>query len=281
MWWTSKQIFFERVYNFIHLCRIEAMEKKHNREWEEDYGTDRPKSPKSSPKVPSPRTTPTPKAKSSRKDRQQCLLFKMHESCVSFWNQRGARVLLHSPSFSALSLSAAAVCCAAFYDLFFMPMKSTLSLRKMRRTRRTEKWVWGLSWHCDSCCRWMSARSSKRKDKCRISFANHSFTTYVCIITPAVYFVGRSCWKLIPAHFLHHLKCIRTAWMDSFLSLSALFGWDDGVWCHCLIWNHPCKPDLFISVFSIWLVLSIWGETAIVTQGTVSCVGSVCCDVFL
>uniref|UniRef100_A0A3Q3BT20 Usher syndrome 1C n=1 Tax=Haplochromis burtoni TaxID=8153 RepID=A0A3Q3BT20_HAPBU len=61
--------------------RIEAMEKKHNREWEEDYGTDRPKSPKSSPKVPSPRTTPTPKAKSSRKDRQQCLLFKMHESC--------------------------------------------------------------------------------------------------------------------------------------------------------------------------------------------------------
>ncbi|XP_063336105.1 harmonin isoform X2 [Pelmatolapia mariae] len=45
--------------------RIEAMEKKHNREWEEDYGTDRPKSPKSSPKVPSPRTTPTPKAKSS------------------------------------------------------------------------------------------------------------------------------------------------------------------------------------------------------------------------
>uniref|UniRef100_A0A3Q4H7H0 Usher syndrome 1C n=1 Tax=Neolamprologus brichardi TaxID=32507 RepID=A0A3Q4H7H0_NEOBR len=64
--------------------RIEAMEKKHNREWEEDYGTDRPKSPKSSPKVPSPRTTPTPKAKSSRKHRRQCLLFKMHESCVSF-----------------------------------------------------------------------------------------------------------------------------------------------------------------------------------------------------
>uniref|UniRef100_A0A669C5B8 Harmonin n=1 Tax=Oreochromis niloticus TaxID=8128 RepID=A0A669C5B8_ORENI len=60
--------------------RIEAMEKKHNREWEEDYGTDRPKSPNSSPKVPSPRTTPTPKAKSSRKDRRQCLLFKMHES---------------------------------------------------------------------------------------------------------------------------------------------------------------------------------------------------------
>lgn len=45
--------------------RIEAIEKKHNREWEEDYGTDRPKSPKSSAKVPSPRTTPTPKAKSS------------------------------------------------------------------------------------------------------------------------------------------------------------------------------------------------------------------------
>ncbi|XP_030587562.1 harmonin [Archocentrus centrarchus] len=50
--------------------RIEAMETKHNREWEEDYGTDRPKSPKSGPKTPSPtppeiKTTPTPKAKSS------------------------------------------------------------------------------------------------------------------------------------------------------------------------------------------------------------------------
>lgn len=242
MWWTSTQILFECVYNFVHLCRIEAMEKKHNREWEEDYGTDRPKSPKSSPKVPSPRTTPTPKAKSSRKDRQQCLLFKMHESCVSFWNQRGARVLLHSPSFSALSLSAAAVCCAAFYDLFFMLMKSTLSLRKMRkmrrmrRTRRTEKWVWGLSWHCDSCCRWMSARSSKRKDKCRISFANHSFTMGVlCLYYYSsclfVFFVGRSCWKLMPAHVLHHLKCsynfifFYLDSMNGFISLFECFVW--------------------------------------------------------
>lgn len=187
MWWTSKQILFECVYNFVHLCRIEAMEKKHNREWEEDYGTDRPKSPKSSPKVPSPRTTPTPKAKSSRKDRRQCLLFKMHESCVSFWTSllkpaRPSCFTSFTQFLCALSLSASAVCCAAFYDLSFMLMKSTLSLRKMRRmrtmrrTRRTEKWVWGLSWHCDSCCRWMSAQSSKCKDKCRISFANHSFT---------------------------------------------------------------------------------------------------------
>ncbi|XP_018519508.1 harmonin isoform X1 [Lates calcarifer] len=53
--------------------RIEAVEKKHNREWEEDWGTkERPKSPKSprAPKSPSPappdrKTTPTPKAKSS------------------------------------------------------------------------------------------------------------------------------------------------------------------------------------------------------------------------
>ncbi|KAM9377483.1 harmonin-like [Pholidichthys leucotaenia] len=56
--------------------RIEAMERKHNREWEEDYGTkDRPKSPKS-PRTPSPskspspsppelKTTTSPKAKSS------------------------------------------------------------------------------------------------------------------------------------------------------------------------------------------------------------------------
>uniref|UniRef100_A0A8D3BX79 Harmonin n=1 Tax=Scophthalmus maximus TaxID=52904 RepID=A0A8D3BX79_SCOMX len=55
--------------------KIEAVEKKHNREWEEDWGAkNRPKSPKSRgvPRSPSPappeiKTTPTPKAKSSRK----------------------------------------------------------------------------------------------------------------------------------------------------------------------------------------------------------------------
>ncbi|XP_058502316.1 harmonin isoform X2 [Solea solea] len=51
--------------------KIEAIEKKHNRDWEEDWGTkDRPKSPRP-PKSPSPapperKTTPTPKAKSSQ-----------------------------------------------------------------------------------------------------------------------------------------------------------------------------------------------------------------------
>uniref|UniRef100_A0A3Q1GQ99 Harmonin n=1 Tax=Acanthochromis polyacanthus TaxID=80966 RepID=A0A3Q1GQ99_9TELE len=45
---------------------IEAVEKKHNREWEEDWGTkDRPKSPKSprsrSPAPPERKSTPTPK----------------------------------------------------------------------------------------------------------------------------------------------------------------------------------------------------------------------------
>uniref|UniRef100_A0A665UK04 Harmonin n=1 Tax=Echeneis naucrates TaxID=173247 RepID=A0A665UK04_ECHNA len=53
--------------------KIEAMEKKHTREWEEDWGTkERSKSPKSihAPKSPSPappdvKTTPTQKAKSS------------------------------------------------------------------------------------------------------------------------------------------------------------------------------------------------------------------------
>ncbi|XP_023118174.1 harmonin isoform X2 [Amphiprion ocellaris] len=49
---------------------IEAVEKKHNREWEEDWGTkDRPKSPKSpksrSPAPPERKSTPTPKAKGS------------------------------------------------------------------------------------------------------------------------------------------------------------------------------------------------------------------------
>ncbi|XP_044047837.1 harmonin isoform X3 [Siniperca chuatsi] len=53
--------------------KIEAVEKKHNREWQEDWGTkDRPKSPKSprtqksrSPAPPEIKTTPTTKAKSS------------------------------------------------------------------------------------------------------------------------------------------------------------------------------------------------------------------------
>ncbi|XP_037834091.1 harmonin isoform X2 [Kryptolebias marmoratus] len=50
--------------------KIEAVEKKHNRDWEEDWGSkDRPKSPRS-PKSPAPappamKTTPSPKAKSS------------------------------------------------------------------------------------------------------------------------------------------------------------------------------------------------------------------------
>uniref|UniRef100_A0A672H1U5 Harmonin n=1 Tax=Salarias fasciatus TaxID=181472 RepID=A0A672H1U5_SALFA len=56
--------------------KIEAAERKHNREWEEDWGTkSRPKSPKSPrpPKTPSPtpaemKRPSTPKAKHSRKD---------------------------------------------------------------------------------------------------------------------------------------------------------------------------------------------------------------------
>ncbi|GLD60751.1 harmonin isoform X1 [Lates japonicus] len=59
--------------------RIEAVEKKHNREWEEDWGTkERPKSPKSprTPKSPSPappdrKTTPTPKAKGSQHEEEE------------------------------------------------------------------------------------------------------------------------------------------------------------------------------------------------------------------
>nr|XP_046251018.1 harmonin isoform X1 [Scatophagus argus] len=50
--------------------KIEAVERKHNREWEEDWGDkDRPKSPHSpksiSPIPPEKKTTPTPKTKSS------------------------------------------------------------------------------------------------------------------------------------------------------------------------------------------------------------------------
>ncbi|XP_016886398.1 harmonin isoform X1 [Cynoglossus semilaevis] len=48
--------------------KIEAVESKHNREWEEDWGSkDRPKSPRA-PKSPAPperKTTPSPKTKSS------------------------------------------------------------------------------------------------------------------------------------------------------------------------------------------------------------------------
>lgn len=56
------------------LCRIEAAERKHSREWEEDWGPrDRPKSPRGPPsrRSPSPerKPAPTPKAKSSRENR--------------------------------------------------------------------------------------------------------------------------------------------------------------------------------------------------------------------
>ncbi|XP_061139303.1 harmonin isoform X3 [Syngnathus typhle] len=49
--------------------RIEAVEKKQHREWEEDYGTERPQAPQiqrsASPNPPEIKTTPSPKAKSS------------------------------------------------------------------------------------------------------------------------------------------------------------------------------------------------------------------------
>ncbi len=59
---------------FAVLCRIEAAERKHNTEWQEDWGSkDRPKSPKSprTPRSPSPAPPEfknASKAKSSRKD---------------------------------------------------------------------------------------------------------------------------------------------------------------------------------------------------------------------
>lgn len=60
---------------FDVFVRIEAVEKKNTREWEEDWGAkNRPKSPKSpkspkrsSPAPPERKASPTPKAKSSRK----------------------------------------------------------------------------------------------------------------------------------------------------------------------------------------------------------------------
>lgn len=73
-----EQLIYEISYMscFDVLCRIEAAERKHNREWQEDWGSkDRPKSPKSprTPKSPSPappelKKASTSKAKSSRKD---------------------------------------------------------------------------------------------------------------------------------------------------------------------------------------------------------------------
>lgn len=57
--------------HICHSCRIEAVDKKHTREWEEDWGSkDRPKSPRSmknpAPAPPERKTSPAPKAKSSR-----------------------------------------------------------------------------------------------------------------------------------------------------------------------------------------------------------------------
>lgn len=51
--------------------KIEAVERKHNREWEEDWGTqNRPKPPKSPSPVSPERKTPSPKAKSSHDDEE-------------------------------------------------------------------------------------------------------------------------------------------------------------------------------------------------------------------
>ncbi|XP_078805245.1 harmonin isoform X2 [Oryzias latipes] len=52
--------------------KIEASEKKHNRDWQEDWGTqDRPKSPRTpSPAPPGIKTTPSPKARSSHEDEE-------------------------------------------------------------------------------------------------------------------------------------------------------------------------------------------------------------------
>lgn len=52
--------------------KIEAVERKHNREWEEDWGTqNRPKSSKSPSPAPPERKTPSPKAKSSQDDEDE------------------------------------------------------------------------------------------------------------------------------------------------------------------------------------------------------------------
>lgn len=94
---------------FDTLCRIEAVERKNNREWEEDWGTEaRPRSPKSphsrkspSPVPPEEKNTLTSKTKSSRKDTWKNLtelllaLFFMHALCV-------------------FSLPVTSVCCAGF-----------------------------------------------------------------------------------------------------------------------------------------------------------------------
>lgn len=60
--------------------KIEAVERKHNREWEEDWGTkNRPKSPKSPSPVPPEMKTPSPKAKSSQDDEEEDRqLFEKH-----------------------------------------------------------------------------------------------------------------------------------------------------------------------------------------------------------
>lgn len=133
-------------------CRIEAAEMKHNREWEEDWGAkDRPKSPKSpSPAPPEKKTSPSPKAKSSRKDTWKKLHPEVHESFISlfFWNDRVVEVTLSwvQPYFlfhaCSVSLSVTPVCCAAFCGLSSKTMKPAPSQRKTKRRKsRMKKWV--------------------------------------------------------------------------------------------------------------------------------------------
>lgn len=68
-------------YTSTVLNRINAVERKHNSEWEEDWGTKkRSKSPKSpSPGPPDMKSTASPKAKSSRKSSSS----NLNLSCVT------------------------------------------------------------------------------------------------------------------------------------------------------------------------------------------------------
>lgn len=59
--------------------KIEAVERKHNQEWEEDWGAqNRPKSPKSPSPAPPEMKTPSPKARSSQDDEEDSQVFEKH-----------------------------------------------------------------------------------------------------------------------------------------------------------------------------------------------------------
>lgn len=85
----------------VHLCRIEAAEKKHHKEWEEDWGSKEKsktpsRSPSSSPQPPAHRS-PSPKPKTSSKLTTQafkplkCMWFEWFEQTTPHYSLKSIK----------------------------------------------------------------------------------------------------------------------------------------------------------------------------------------------